>query len=719
MPGTTSQTPLAAGGRQLTGTGIDWAGLLRILLLIGLATLLAPPAMRHGGAVAAQESRSVEWSRFDVSLALQEDGSFAVTERQEVSFSGGPFRNGFRDIPLARIARIDQIQLGELIDGEVRPYEFVSSRAFSGQPNTYAYSERSTDLHVEWSFPPTTSASRVFVLQYVVDGALRVYLDQDPPYQQISWTAVGSGITEIAPVRNASMTIELLAAAPLDRTEVQPPDDPANHTTDGRVWRWETSDLGQGEEWTVGVRFPPQAAAAPPAWQAASDRAEALQAERQERQGVFNLLALAIAGLLVIGGPLALVAVWFTRGRDPRVPLVADFTATPPDDTPAGIVGALVDERANEHDIIASLADLGSRGVLTIEETEAETPGWFSDGNRDFVLTVRNEDAPLATFEKLLLGAFFGRTLKNGESVRLSQVKDKFNLALPSISTAMYQDLVDRGFFTASPDQTRARWRRAGVVGAVLALFGGCFAIGALSEFSTLVWLPVAILAALAGAVYFASSAMPRKTEQGAEATAKWNAFRRYLDEIERYEQLDRAKAIFERYLPYAVAFGLEKGWVQKFAAVDAPAPSWYGTPNLGPAGGPAPFGRGRGPVVILGDGGFGGGGGSGGGIFGSPGGGRGDGGPVSGWGGEGGGLQDFSDAMGGGLQGLSGGLFDLFDSASRTFSGGDDNGGGGFGGWSSGGGGGRSSFGGFGGGGGGFSGGGGRGSGGGGGGFS
>ena len=48
---------------------------------------------------------------------------------------------------------------------------------------------------------------------------------------------------------------------------------------------------------------------------------------------------------------------------------------------------------------------------------------------------------------------------------------------------------------------------------------------------------------------------MPRKTEAGAEAAAKWKAFRRYLDDIEKYENLNESREIFDRYLPFTVAF--------------------------------------------------------------------------------------------------------------------------------------------------------------------
>jgi hypothetical protein len=70
---------------------------------------------------------------------------------------------------------------------------------------------------------------------------------------------------------------------------------------------------------------------------------------------------------------------------------------------------------------------------------------------------------------------------------------------------------------------------------------------------------------------------MPRKTPQGAEEAAKWLAFKRYLQTIEKHGDLEAAKDKFEEFLPYAVAFGLERRLINQFAAVDAPAPSWWG----------------------------------------------------------------------------------------------------------------------------------------------
>ncbi|MBA3414668.1 MAG: DUF2207 domain-containing protein, partial [Chloroflexia bacterium] len=643
--------------------GIDWHGLLRIVLLIGLATLLAPATSRE---TAAQSGRSVEFARVDVEVELLGSSDLAIEERLEVDFSGGPFREGSADIPLGRIESISDIAVAEETGEGIRPYAFVSPGAFDPtEPNTYTYQVLNTNLQLAYSYPATSDSTRTFILTYTASGALRVYLDVDPPYEQISWTGVGSEITEIAPVREATLTFVLPEAVDPAQTQISPGDDPAAHTVDGRTWTWEASDLGRGEEFAAALRFPPLVPAVAPDWQQQSDQEEARAATQAERGAVWDLALAGLALLLAIGGGLAIFATWYARGRDPQVGLVAEFTAVPPDDLPPGAAGALLDEYANDHDIIATLVDLGRRGVMRIEEQGSSRPAILGGGH-DFTFTLLQAAAPLAAFERRLLQALFGSELEPNESVQLSQVKERFELAQAGIAADLYQELVDRGYFAGSPEVTRTRWRRAGGIGVALALLGGCVAMGALAEVATLVWLPVAVVAVLASALFLLSGAMPRKTRAGADAAAKWGAFRRYLDDIEQYEDLGEAQAVFDRYLAYAVAFRLEHSWVEKFATVPTSAPTWFG-PALGPAG--DPYGRGSrrgGPIVVVGGGGpFWGGQGAapGGGGFAGGDGGGGNGGPVGGWGDAGGGdLQDASDSAGRSLQGASGGLFDLFN---------------------------------------------------------
>ncbi|NJO04357.1 MAG: DUF2207 domain-containing protein [Chloroflexaceae bacterium] len=89
-------------------------------------------------------------------------------------------------------------------------------------------------------------------------------------------------------------------------------------------------------------------------------------------------------------------------------------------------------------------------------------------------------------------------------------------------------------------------------------------------------FLPIVILGLLGVGLIGFSGIMPRKTRKGAIAGAQIQAFKRYLEQIERYDNVAQARERFEEYLPYAIAFGIEKRVVRQFEAVQTPAPLWY-----------------------------------------------------------------------------------------------------------------------------------------------
>src|SRR5262245_56039466 len=73
----------------------QWLALCALLALVACLTL---PQVTAG-----QESKSVVWADVDVTATLREDSSLHVTERDRIDFRGGPFRRGYREIPLARV----------------------------------------------------------------------------------------------------------------------------------------------------------------------------------------------------------------------------------------------------------------------------------------------------------------------------------------------------------------------------------------------------------------------------------------------------------------------------------------------------------------------------------------------------------------------------------------------------------------------------------------
>ena len=78
--------------------------------------------------------------------------------------------------------------------------------------------------------------------------------------------------------------------------------------------------------------------------------------------------------------------------------------------------------------------------------------------------------------------------------------------------------------------------------------------------------------------VYAFARVMPQRTRAGAQEQRKWEAFRNYLDDLAEFQDLETAQQTFERYLPYAIAFGVEKPWVRRFQGLLVPMPHVVGT---------------------------------------------------------------------------------------------------------------------------------------------
>ncbi len=641
------------GRTHLAGSRLALIWLLIILLLA-----VAP--------VALAQDKTLYWQRYDVDIAVMQSGDFRVTETQELVFTSGTFRFGQREILVNRFSDIRDITVSEEGGPE---YQYSESDA----PYTYRYYQDGSYVKVRYNFPPSTDTRRTIVIDYTIVGGLRYYPDDG--VDQLFWKAIPSG--NPFPTQSSTITVRAPEGATFTNYGIYGAEGQATFESgqsvasiviDGRVAAGQEVEVVA--EWPHGI-----VAGAPQPWQAELDQAAAEQAEREAFRSqwgpVFDLGFLALAGLLAIGGPVLLYLWWYRKGRDVPVGLIADYLPDPPSDLPAGMVGTLIDERADLQDVIATLLDLARRGVLEIEETQE--PGFLGIGTKtDFTYRLKSQDVELRPYETLFIKEFFGRKTE----VELSDLQNKFYSALPALRTALYKEVVDEKFFTGNPDTVRSQYGCLGMVVLAAAFGGGLFLSAVLSELSQFAFcLPISLGITGVGAVLVARY-MPKRTATGAEAFARWNAFKRYLQNIEKYTNVEEASAIFGEYLPYAVAFGLEKSWIEKFRKVDAPPPTWwipwgYPRPYYGggsyTSGGPTGAGI---PTSMPGGGGF----------------------PS-----EGGGsrptLSDMSRGMGQSLAGMSAGLGTMLSQASRTLTSAPSQSGKG---WSGGGGGGGFSGGGF-----------------------
>jgi len=512
--------------------------------LIPLIIVLLIPA------AAQAQSKTLYWERYDVDITVQQNGDLLVEEQQTIVFTSGSFHYGYRTIPMDKTDGIVNVEVWE----QSQQYTQSSSQ----DEYTFSVKEEGNELVVHWYFPYTSNSRHTFIFRYTVQSGIKMNSKEG---DSIFWKAIPPDHS--FPIESARVTVRFPSG--VDLGDIVSYGAQAESTTEGDTVTFVAArEIPAGKEMEIGIAFAPGLVQADkPDWQT-----------RQEAADIFNLLLGGLGALLLVGGLMGVLLLWYLRGRDPQIGLAAEYLSEPPSDTPPGIAGTLIDERADMQDVIASLVDLARRGYLEMIETQASRGLLGLGGGSEFTFrrTGKSWD-DLLPFERTILKKIFGR--RNERS--LTDLKNKFYTAIPKIQKRLYQQTVTLKFFRTDPETVRGRYAGLGVGLLVVTAGIGFLAFSLLAETTGAIICPFISIGIAAIALIIVGQAMPVKTRQGAEETAKWKAFKRYLEDIDRYAQLEEATDQFDRYLPYAIAFGIERSWINKFAAVPStPIPIWY-----------------------------------------------------------------------------------------------------------------------------------------------
>lgn len=505
---------------------------------------------------ASAQSKSVVVPARNGDVTIQTNGNMDFDEEWVVKFIGGPFTFAYRCIEQGKYDRITNWGVNQ--DG----IEFTQSS--SGRAGTYQlYTENNQDC-IKWYFSPVSNASRTFNLHYTVEGGLRIYEGGD----QFYWNFIESD--RQYPINASQVTLHIPGSASPDQIKASAAENFAENASqaqviDGNTVRFTGQNFTAGDVWTLRAQFPHGIVnAKPAAWQSAED-------SRAAMEPFVNFGALLLSLIALVGGGLGLYLLWYSKGRDKPTGIVAEYYPNPPTDDPPGVAGVLLDERADMQDIVATIVDLARRGVLRM--VEKSEPGFMGIGTkRDFTFERTGNETGLRSYEATILQKMFG----SREAIDLEDLKEKFYKYLPDIKKQMYAEVVKDGYYKSSPQDARTQYSVIGVAALVLLGCVGFVMFGALVDLSPLAICPLVAFGLLGVAFIVMGQFMPKRTDNGATARAKWEAFKRYLANIEKYTNVAEAKDQFDKYLPYAIAFGLEHSWVNKFAAVDTPAPPWY-----------------------------------------------------------------------------------------------------------------------------------------------
>jgi len=492
-----------------------------------LALLLTLPAALLPPATAQADERILEY-RSDIQLSV--DGEVAVTETIRVRAEGQQIRRGiYRDFPTdyrdrwGNRVRAGFTPLSVQRDGANEPWH--SERRANGVRVYFGSADRMLQPGVhEYRFSFTTNRQ----LGYFDD------------FDELYFNAIGTGWA--FPIDRAEATLELPFSLAADQLRVSAYSGPfgaresqvtVDYPDANRV-RFETRlPLAPGEGLTIAVGWP-----------------KGLVHEPTADQRVRWFLGDNAAALvLLIGFVAALVWyawAWDKVGRDPQHGVII-----PRFEPPAGLSPAAcryVNSMAFHSDAFtAALVSLAVKGMLLIDEDEG-----------DFTLERRPgpSQQPLSRGEQALLDALLSRP---GQRIAMENENHQaFRAARQALQTELKKEYLGKLF------------NRNGIYLLPPLLFSaGAAAVALLFHGGPPVWIAYAVATLLLHFIFLLLLRAP--TLSGARVMDEIEGFRRYLGTAEQ-DRLDRMRSptltpeVFEAFLPYAYALGVENNWCQRFA---------------------------------------------------------------------------------------------------------------------------------------------------------
>jgi uncharacterized membrane protein len=294
---------------------------------------------------------------------------------------------------------------------------------------------------------------------------------------------------------------------------------------------------------------------------------------------------------------------WLLKGRDDsgRKVIVPEYE--PPLDLSPGEVGLLQDFSATDREITATLVDLAIRGYIRIRRISKKHI-YGNHYSYQFEL-LKDDVLGIRQHEKALLNGLFGvATVKFNEKthasltdpvakakaqsqypavakhlvgakVKLKDLNRYFYQYVNKAKEELYSDLNSKGYFKSDPL----------LAGLGLAGMGLLLITAAIFSYEKPTYL---FSSMLSGTIFlFFSVAMQSRSKSGTAAKESLEGFRMYLHTVETHrfraiqaansaEEIDEKVRLFEKYLPYAIALGLESSWTKQFKKVYNEPLKWF-----------------------------------------------------------------------------------------------------------------------------------------------
>lgn len=488
-------------------------------------------------------ARSYRVTKFNSNVHVDQDGSARVTEQITFAFSG-QFQGVYRDIP------VDYPGPNGTNYSLFIKVTHVSDE--NGSPLKYEKHTSDHYLKLKIFVPGAFNTSHTVSIDYTVLDATKFFDDHDEFY----WNVTGNDWE--VPIESASSYIYFPpeAAGQLRAQAfagVYGSNTKAPCSVEGQAVSCETSEtLPMHGGLTVDVFIP-----------------EGIL----HKPGTLTRAAWFVRSNPIVTLPLWAFAVmftlWWLKGRDPDPHMSIAPMYEPPDKMGPAEAGTLVMDRVEARDITSVLVDLAVRGYIKIVEVDHKGLLLSHKDYELHLLKPQNEWKDLTDYERTMLQQVFS----GGQMTHISELRNRFYTAVPLLKTQIMSALKSKGMYTLDPDSAAGLW----VLGAIIvaAPYAALQWLGVADFFSGVLSAVVAIVVAVL-IIFIFGKELTAKSMLGAKTRIQVLGFEEFMNRVDA----DRLKRMppdtFEKFLPYAMALGVEHRWAKAFAGIVQNPPSWY-----------------------------------------------------------------------------------------------------------------------------------------------
>jgi predicted membrane protein DUF2207 len=574
-----------------------WARFARLLGIAGLSVpvvLLAflPAARASATSEIAAAGSGEQITSYRISVTIQPDGVTHVREVIAYDFGTSQRHGIYRDI-------LDRLPAN---GGHVQefPIRNITVSSPDGAPSQTAVTQNDHELMIRIGDPDQTITGRHrYVLSYDIARALAPVADT----QMLDWNLIGTDWT--VPIRHVIATVSGPGTLSGVVCYAGPEGSHArcdSTTVTGNRARFSQGALPPGQGIEIAVLVPPGSVqAAPPLLANGSGSPGTLEPT------LHSAILAVVAVVLLWTWPWLMMLARRLRAAKAELPagLVRHarhggghpgHTGVAPEETGRVIRPAEADVvRSGQimpRHIAATVVDLAIRGYLRIEDLPGTAHGGRGSGGRpaehdaadhearDWRL-IRQSPLPSASaglagsraglllYEYMLLGALF----RDGDRVRVSQLKESFRAPLGRICAQLARDVQVQGWLKVKGCEARG-WlhvaRAAVLIGVIVLVIG-------LQSAPDLAGAPFfGIVVGAAGLL--AILVTPRLRRAPYRYTARGRRLVEDLKPVRRQLAEDPLPSAvspwtqFSSLLPYATALGLAERWTRRFAEVPVPA---------------------------------------------------------------------------------------------------------------------------------------------------